>query len=985
MMCHQKILFFIACALHFSSSAAFAPLNRHHAAFTHIDSSVSSLAEEKSSPDDAPKEISYSTILKVIDEQHHIQSTTSCTYLPRETAPIDCGGSPETKPPSTYQHPATPVLSPGAVNALRLAAERYFDANGRMMGQSTASLEDILSFISPGHDAETAIKLELANSLTQNIYPLVRSAWANDKAFTFGNADTADTNAAPLLSVTSATVFASGGHSGAKVSLTTLERDAGIFVVHIDLGNEEQLSGFLDESLAKGGIYFESLVYDSDRVTDSVVGPINPGQAVVHKSDERTAAIITPSNIRELEQKDNRQTLDTLMRRQLLKTAESTRHYALRLVLTTNQSASKTTSIDSAESQIVYPEAPPAERAYRLRNFARLKDDRVRYLTLAGLIDVNDHETHLWLGFDYLSRIDNPEYKVDIEQRLSDINKAIFHLGKAAALNPTDPRVHFQLATVLGAKMECEKSTPNHIETNGRSLEQYTEIAAALGKSALCESAAVKLGISGVQDLTSCLNALAQTLCEMGDFSTAIKVIDQWAECGSVRSALAIEDMSISATEDIPSYEWLSSDATGKKVALRTVGDSPLFNDDDISLLVSAADRSFAQANGKQLSRYTMQYVGNSEVHLDDLCANDHVLKQRIDHILQNRVYPLVRQSFAEDDQGGELPAGPLCVYDSIFVRYNGDEAVLAGRVGASQPLHQDGGIYSVNVALNSHKDDDVNGFSGGGTFLEGLSRDEISCIQRPVSPGHALLHHTTARHAGAPTTSGIRDILVIFLTARHPQDISKSESTYRVERPMRLQTIAKQLPRDKLIPCLELAREHDPLNSEMSYWLGVHLLQGDSSDQSDQRWNEICRGVDVLQTATQLNPTDARAHFHLGMAIASRHKYAMRTKRAHLLPPPGEAAEALIYSFESAIRLEQVCDEAGCKNGINIPAAYLALGDFMGRLRNYPKALEYLEQVEGAIASSESEEDWAMSMLEETASISNFCRSEMQQDSSLV
>jgi tetratricopeptide (TPR) repeat protein len=203
----------------------------------------------------------------------------------------------------------------------------------------------------------------------------------------------------------------------------------------------------------------------------------------------------------------------------------------------------------------------------------------------------------------------------------------------------------------------------------------------------------------------------------------------------------------------------------------------------------------------------------------------------------------------------------------------------------------------------------------------------------------------------------------------------------------MRLQTIAKQLPRDRLIPCLELAREHDPMNSEMSYWLGVHLLQGDSSDESDSRWNEICRGVDVLQRATELNPTDARAHFHLGMAIASRHKYAMRTKRAHFLPPPGEAAEALIYAFESAIQLEQVCDEAGCKNGINIPAAYLALGDFMGRLRNYAKALEYLSQVEGAIASGESQEDWAMSMLEETASIANFCRSEMQkqQDPSLV
>ena len=101
----------------------------------------------------------------------------------------------------------------------------------------------------------------------------------------------------------------------------------------------------------------------------------------------------------------------------------------------------------------------------------------------------------------------------------------------------------------------------------------------------------------------------------------------------------------------------------------------------------------------------------------------------------------------------------------------------------------------------------------------------------------------------------------------------------------MRLQTIAKQLPREKLILCLALARENDPTNSEMSYWLGVHLLQGDSSDESDDRWKEICRGVENLESATKLSPTDARAHYHLGMAIATRHKYAMRTRRAHLLP----------------------------------------------------------------------------------------------------
>jgi len=227
----------------------------------------------------------------------------------------------------------------------------------------------------------------------------------------------------------------------------------------------------------------------------------------------------------------------------------------------------------------------------------------------------------------------------------------------------------------------------------------------------------------------------------------------------------------------------------------------------------------------------------------------------------------------------------------------------------------------------------------------------------------------------------------VIFLTARHPQDIAKTESTYRIERPMRLQTIAKQLERENLIPCLELARENDPMNSEMSYWLGVHLLQGDSSDESDFRWNEICQGVDTLKAAAELNPTDARAHFHLGMAIATRHKYAMRTRRAHLLPPPDEAAEDLITAFEGAIQLENTCDEAGCKNGINLPAAYLALGDFMGRLKNYPKALEYLSQVEGAIGDSDLEEDWAKSMLEEVHSVANFCINELQrqQDPSFV
>lgn len=101
-----------------------------------------------------------------------------------------------------------------------------------------------------------------------------------------------------------------------------------------------------------------------------------------------------------------------------------------------------------------------------------------------------------------------------------------------------------------------------------------------------------------------------------------------------------------------------------------------------------------------------------------------------MDRVLQEKVYPLVRTAFAEakGSDGDEPPLGSLCVYDSIFVRYNGDKAKAAGRLrGASQPLHQDGGIYSVNIALNSaHEDGDENGFSGGTIICLGPCDDSL-------------------------------------------------------------------------------------------------------------------------------------------------------------------------------------------------------------------------------------------------------------------
>ena len=602
------------------SPPTFARSLNHHNQWSLLFANTEDAADQTSS---GSKEFSYSAIVKAMDASHNKAVAESCPYLPVETI-ISPDTHRESMPEKStdssrelFQSLDAPVLPAEASKSLRLAAKTLFesrrDKNSGAPGQEVVNLAELLSLSSSSPEEEW--KKYLDSALMQQIYPLVRSAWSDHDAFT-------NLQPTPALVVTSATVIAEGGYPGAKVALTTLERDAGLFAVHIDLGNDGSAN---KEHDVMGAIYLESLV-GGDDVTESVVGPLSPGQVVVHRSTERSAAIIVPSNLKELGKDDlekGRQSLDSSSRRQILKAAESARHYALRLVLTVQGVVVKAQD-DNADADItndpsiesIVPEAPSEERAYRLRNFAMNRVDRVRYLTLAGLLDADDHESHLLLGFDYISRMDNPDYSADGQQRLSDINRGVFHLEKAAALCPSDARIQFQLATALGAKIDCEKSLyseENAIENDFSDAEsvQLAPVVAALERSALLESAAVKLGINGVQDLSICWHALAETRCKMGEFDKALDVIDRWAECGSLRSSLAIEDMQNQVNDDsIPSYEWLRTSDTHRNVAVRTLGDVPLFTAEDISMLRAAADRRFSLANGAPTSRYTMQYEG---------------------------------------------------------------------------------------------------------------------------------------------------------------------------------------------------------------------------------------------------------------------------------------------------------------------------------------------------------------------------------------
>ena len=510
--------------------------------------------DAQTSTDNEKKELSYASILKVIDESHYNDATQACAYLPDEKH-IEAINGVDAQPVLYKSHPV-PVLKEETVNSLRSAAQNYFEQRGENWGLRDVALDELLSEASEW-------KQDVDDALTEIIYPLSRSGFMKD----YPNSK---------LTVTSATVFVGGGYPGAKVTTTTLERDSGMITAHIDLGTDNNMYDETNQQRkATGGLFLESLVGDATGDTISaVVGPLTPGQLVVHRSMERTAAMILPSDLHAIEAESklqNKQSgLDNPTRREILKTAETARHYCLRLTLTV-----KNNKIDPTEAI----EAPAEERSYRLRSLARFRgEDRSRFLTLAGIIDVDDYENHFWLGFDYSNRA-NTENEVDTSQRMSDINKAIFHLQKAAEKCPTDARVLFQLGSAFGTRN-------NLMYQAGEEAEQHAdlaEVADALKRSSHIESVLVKLGIHEIHDLAICLNGLASTLCKMGDFDNAIDVISRWGECGSIRSSLEIEDLASNEPKHIPQWEWIK--AGDRDVAITTFGETAVFDEDDIALI----------------------------------------------------------------------------------------------------------------------------------------------------------------------------------------------------------------------------------------------------------------------------------------------------------------------------------------------------------------------------------------------------------------
>jgi hypothetical protein len=235
-----------------------------------------------------------------------------------------------------------------------------------------------------------------------------------------------------------------------------------------------------------------------------------------------------------------------------------------------------------------------------------------------------------------------------------------------------------------------------------------------------------------------------------------------------------------------------------------------------------------------------------------------------------------------------------LCIYDALYIRYNATQAnillqqqqsssssssskqygILVG--GAGQPLHRDLGLVSVNIMLN----DDANGdFQGGGTFFENqllslLVQNRVALLSsssshvptpppplKPISVGHCLAHYSSERHAGAATYTGVRDIMVLFITAKCTSG-SKADFNGRAPPPppppaLIRNALLKQCRAD----CCNL--DVDGISSSSS----SSKKEMHADERRVQQEDSILCRISHQRLASLAVPTDGEAYQYLGMA----------------------------------------------------------------------------------------------------------------------
>ena len=443
--------------------------------------------------------------------------------------------------------------------------------------------------------------------------------------------------------------------------------------------------------------------------------------------------------------------------------------------------------------------------------------------------------------------------------------------------------------------------------------------------------------------LSSIDNVLLQSKLLL-EKSEIVKRID----ADHARDAAACSSLSAEVHPSTPNridYEWIHVQREGKQypIAIRTMGTNPLLDAASIQQIRSAAERQWNDPSSSGgTSRFTYQRKGNYEAHLDDLAREDLSIQAIADKLLLSKVYPLIRDAF-DSLVVDNMNSLQFCVYDSLIIRYNATEASSGLDpdivVGAGQPLHRDLGLISVNIMLNSNDD-----FSGGGTAFENQFSDDDVDSQaplKPVGPGHALSHLSSERHAGASTMEGVRDILVMFITATNGGPLMRP-SAPALERCARLKATARGESsrfENALDAALcraiyqRLAIDAVRGDGEAWHFLGMALRDFPLGQTPDDASVVEQLSLDCLLHAEELTPCDARLYNNLGLLLGQ--VYMKRKNQVFF--------DQARQCYEKSALLHRNSQVAGCDIQNEFDASILNYGLFLANLDRFREAADVL------------------------------------------
>ena len=467
-----------------------------------------------------------------------------------------------------------------------------------------------------------------------------------------------------------------------------------------------------------------------------------------------------------------------------------------------------------------------------------------------------------------------------------------------------------------------------------------------------------------------------------------------------IRNSIQYESIRVKVADErlSPSAQSLQE----RLIAIRTKESTPILNPEEIQLLKLATESYWSnQSVNSSSSRFTYQRRGNSEAHLSDVVTFSREMNNDIttvvDELLLRRVYPWIREAFLSSEKDVDPENLGMYVYDSLFIRYNATEANsrisenasqtknISRRTGAGQPLHRDLGYVSVNIMLN-----DPDEFEGGGTFFEQqlLSTSSWDGVRfktkstsdllplKPISAGHALAHYSSDRHAGAATTAGIRDILVIFVAVADGshEGLDNSSQVKRPklrapiwERVARLKSTARSYCQRCFVSDASIHNIHDeflcrilhlrlaidsvPFDGETWHYLGMTLSEYEDTVNTDERRQSFDKSVldlaiACLKEGAKYTPCDARLYNNIGLAW--ERKLAQFTSSTDAKENDYKHIHTKIKSaYQNAVTINSCCSVIGCDVVADYERTCLNFGLYLSYQNDFKGAIDVLETIE--------------------------------------